>query len=822
MPLNAVPPRALPIIGALVAALALGVTSATGVSPPDRALIALDILPPGQGANVPELTSQIALYDGLTPLGGKVSAADLPRFYKPETLGLGGAKATRVERPRAGVTIDRDSFDVPHIYGTNRANTEYGAGWVTAEDRGLDLQLLRGPARIAALDVPGYDAFSVALSARTFVPSAATESFLATQATLAEKTPAGRQLLKDVDAYVLGINAYFKAQGGFVTPFDRNDITAIGTLIGAVFGAGGGSEGRSAQLLSALQQRLGDAKGLEVWNSLRESENAETPVSIAKRFPYEDGPTDIGAGNVRIDAGSYRPIVAGGGTPETMSALAATSTHRLMSNALLIGAKRSAGGHPIFVAGPQVGYFSPEILMEEDLHGGGLDARGVSFPGLGFYLQIGRGPDYAWSATSASSDVTDQFAETLCGGDSVHYLYKGVCTPMGTFDAGTLKGQNGGPDTELTYRTTIHGPVVAYATSDGVKVALSLARSTRGRELLGALAFQKLSTGAVQTPQQFFDTMAGFELTFNWFYADSKHIAMYSSGRLPLRAADVDPGLPTNGDGSHEWTGWLSAAAHPHVLDPASGEIVNWNNKPAAGFGAADDNFAYGSLHRVEMLLAPIGAIKLHTPASVVSSMNVAATEDLRDALVGLLAQAMPGGGAPSARDAQLLSMLRAWSGSRIDADLDGKIDSSAAAIMDAWWPRLAVAVLQNQLGSLTSDLQALAPISNDANSGGSSYGSGWYSYVEEAVRAAIGPASPTLHTALTCGDGTAASCSAALWQSLDAAGNALAAAQGPDPFGWHSDATAERIHFTGFLSDTMRWANRPTFQQVISFRSHR
>ena len=86
-----------------------------------------------------------------------------------------------------------------------------------------------------------------------------------------------------------------------------------------------------------------------------------------------------------------------------------------MSNALLVGAKRSASGHPIFVAGPQVGYYSPEILMELDLHGGGLDARGVAFPGLGFYLQIGRGPDYAWSATSASSDVIDEFAETLCG-----------------------------------------------------------------------------------------------------------------------------------------------------------------------------------------------------------------------------------------------------------------------------------------------------------------------------------------------------------------------------------------------------------------------
>jgi acyl-homoserine lactone acylase PvdQ len=810
-----VPPKAVPLIAALAGALMLGVASATGVgTPSDHALLAVDVLPPGQGANVPELTSQIPLYDGLTPLRDNVDATQLLKYYKPEPLGIGRSKIVRVERPRTGVTIYRDPFDVPHVYGETRADTEFGAGWATAEDRGLDLQLLRGPARIAALDVPGYDAFSVALSARTFVPSAATEAFLAQQAQLAAKTAAGRQLLKDVDAYLLGINAYFKSVGGFVTPFNRNDITAIGTLIGSVFGAGGGDEGRNAQFLSALQQRLGDAKGLDVWSSLRESQNPATPVSIATAFPYGSPTTGVGPGNVRIDAESYAPVVA----TDT-----AAAPRMLMSNALLIGAKHSSSGHPIFVAGPQVGYFSPEILMEEDLHGGGLDARGVSFPGLGFYLQIGRGPDYAWSATSASSDVVDQFAETLCGGDSVHYLYKGTCTAMGTFDAGTLKGQNGSPDTELTYRTTVHGPVVAYATSNGTKVALSLARSTRGRELLGAIPFQTMSTGGVHSPQEFFKTMSGFELTFNWFYADSKHIAMYSSGRLPLRAPGVDPGLPTNGDGSYEWRGWLAPMSHPHVVDPSSGSIVNWNNKPAAGFAAADDNFSYGSVHRVQLLTKALAKVKVQRPSTVVGAMNLAATEDLRWTLIRLLVDAMSHSAAPSARDRDLLALLGEWDGNRLDSNLDGSIDQTGAAIMDAWWPKLAVAVLQTQLGPLTDDLKALAPISNDANSGGSSYGSGWYSYVDEAVRAALGSSGAGRgRTALTCGDGTAASCAGVLWQSLDQAGNELAAAQGSNPSTWRADATSERIHFAGFLADTMRWTNRPTFQQVIVFRSHR
>ena len=43
------------------------------------------------------------------------------------------------------------------------------------------MQLVRGPSRIAALDVPGLDAFSLALSGRIFIPSRQAEDFLASQ-----------------------------------------------------------------------------------------------------------------------------------------------------------------------------------------------------------------------------------------------------------------------------------------------------------------------------------------------------------------------------------------------------------------------------------------------------------------------------------------------------------------------------------------------------------------------------------------------------------------------------------------------------------------
>jgi hypothetical protein len=73
------------------------------------------------------------------------------------------------------------------------------------------------------------------------------------------------------------------------------------------------------------------------------------------------------------------------------------------------------------------------------------------------------------------------------------------------------------------------------------------------------------------------------------------------------------------------------------------------------------------------------------------------------------------------------------------------------------------------------------------------------------------------------CGSGDVRGCSQSLWAAIDAAGNELQAAQGADPSAWRADATAERIRFApGILTTTMRWTNRPTFQQLLSFRGHR
>jgi acyl-homoserine lactone acylase PvdQ len=800
-------PRAL-----LVAALAalLSIPAAGGAAKRDYAAVALNVLPPGQSGSLrfpANASDQIPLYDGLTPKLGNVSTRDLTRYFKPERFGVTG-KVVRTERPRPGLRIERDRWGVPHVYGTTRANVEFGAGYATAEDRFVLMELLRGPGRLAALDVPGLDPFALATAGRQFVPTQAADDRIAQQLNLVRGAGAkGRQLFADVTSYVAGINAFYKRQGQGLRPWTTTDVIAVGSLLGANLGVGGGDEIRRSLFLNALQHRLGGGVGYDAWRWLAQKDIADAPVTLPRLFPYDTEEVPK-SGNVVLDDGSFRPT--GGGSPLAFH----FHTPAAASNALLIGASRSATKHPLFVAGPQVGYTYPELLLELDLHGGGIDARGASFPGLSFYVLLGRGKDFAWSATSANSDIVDQYVETLCGGDDMHYMYNGECRAMTTLDAGVLKGNGTQPDRQIVFRETVHGPVAGYATVGGRRVALSTRRSTHGRELLSALAFQDLNTNRVHDPQSFFRAMNRLEFTFNWFYADDRNIAMFSSGRLPVRSPDVASGLPTQGTGQFEWRSFEPLERHARGVNPPSGAILNWNNKPAPGVAASDDNWAFGPVQRVELLSAQVAKRRTHTLTSLVAAMNVAATQDLRATdVLPVLRNVL--GTAPTAFDQQLLDLMTAWrthGSSRLDGNLDGRIDDPGAAIMDAAWPRLADAVMRPRLGPLTDRLKQLIGPDDSAASNGSSYYGGWYSYL---VRDLSQP------THLWCGNGDQAACRASLWAAIDAAGAELVATQGPDPSAWRADARPERITF-GFLPKSMRWTNRPTFQQVISFDSHR
>jgi hypothetical protein len=821
--------RARLVVAACVVAVAAVPASASART--DFSRQAYNVLPPGQYGGIPltrNSTDQARLYDALTPLQGRVTAGDIQRYFKGERFGTPNMRGRREATPRRGLKVIRDSFDVPHIFGRTRSDVEFGAGWVTAEDRGLFIETIRGPARIAALDVPGLNAFTLATSLRQFQPSAATERFISGQVRVLRSVGRkGREALNDVDGYLAGINAYYRKTHNSAKPWTRTDLLAAASLIGAVFGKGGGNEVASANLLSDLQARLGGGSGRAAWDDLRAAQDPEAPTTIGRSFSYDPIPRRATPGAVTVDAGSLN---ASG----LRAARAAQSSIRLMSNSLLVGASRSATGRPLAVMGPQVGYLYPEFLMELDLHGGGIDARGAAFPGVSLYALVGRGKDYAWTATSSSSDNIDQFAEQLCNPDgsaptrqSDHYLYNGRCRAMTTFDAGLLKGSGTTSDQELIYHQTVHGPVSGTFTSGGRPYAVALLRSSRGRESLAPLAFSDLNSNRVRSVRDFAPVMNQLPYTFNWSYIDSRHIALFSSGLLPLRAPGTLPGLPTLGTGRYDWRGYLSRSRHPQTIDPASGLLLNWNNKPAPGFSAADNNFAYSSVHRQQLFT---GFKRRNRLQDVVGVMNRAATQDLPAFRVwSTINRVLAGGPAPDARTAQAAQLVTSWvsrGADRLDRNLDGKIDDPGAPILDAAFPMMATAELGGVVGpAAIADLTVLhKPDETPSGRNGSSYGDGWYGYVDKDLRRIMGQRVGGPLSRVYCGGGDLNACRASLWAALKSAADGLAVAQGSDPTQWRADATAERIQFKPVLglANSMRWTNRPTFQQVIEFGGHR
>ncbi|HWK25088.1 MAG TPA: penicillin acylase family protein, partial [Solirubrobacter sp.] len=580
----------------------------------------------------------------------------------------------------------------------------------------------------------------------------------------------------------------------------RVDVYAANAITGQIFGQGGGDEARRSAFLSALRKRYGKSGGLKRFDDFSEFDDPDSPATLSKTFRY--GRTiGIGKGNAVLDAGSYRPAGPRG------LARAASAHPRWTSNFLLVGASRSATGHPLFVGGPQIGYTYPGLTLEADISYPGVQARGATSVAFAGNILIGRGPDYAWTLTSAGSDLIDDYVETLCGGSRTRYVFKGRCRAMGTVDAGTIKGAG-----RVKYRTTVHGPVTGYGKVGGKTVAVSRKRASYGQDVLWQLGFRDLTTGKVRSAATLRAALATSPFTFNVGYADDRDIAMFSAGKLPVRDRRVDPRLPTKGTGAYEWKGFLKTSQHPYQVNPPSGTLVNWNNRPAPHWGAADDNWSYGAVQRVQMLEANLAKTPKHTLATVTSAMNAAATQDLRSvALTPVLERLLKAAPAPSARAARMLALLEAWragGSSRLDRNLDGVIDAGPGpAIWDAFYRRLWRAAMP------VRGLDAL--VGHDSGTG-SDFTDGGFWYLDKDLRTIAGGQVKRRFNERYCGGGSRKRCAAAVWKALDAVPG--------DPDALRANANAERISFRpGLLPTTLRYTNRPTgIQQVISFNGHR
>lgn len=283
-----------------------------------------DILPPGENGNATlaqvllnqafgtqpaHADDQLGPYANLAKGSSTLTDAKINTFFNDASS----------EKPagRSDVTIVRDKkTGVPHITGTTRYGTEFGAGYAAAEDRLWLMDVFRHVGRGQVTSFAGGAASNQGLEQEFWRNAPYTEADLQAQIdnAVAAAGTRGQQALADVNAYVAGINSYIDASdsgryfpgeyvltghkdsvtnAGTIDHFKTTDLVALASVIGSLFGSGGGGEVNNALSLLAAQSKYGVAEGTKVWESFRERNDPEAAVTLhnGESFPTPPGPT---------------------------------------------------------------------------------------------------------------------------------------------------------------------------------------------------------------------------------------------------------------------------------------------------------------------------------------------------------------------------------------------------------------------------------------------------------------------------------------------------------------------------------------------------
>jgi acyl-homoserine lactone acylase PvdQ len=873
-----------------------------------------------------------SLYEGIEQAWPGFSDADLGTYYRDSdfaaepssTTGSGAGGLTGVlspvigdatgaqpsiETPETGATVVRTApYDVPQIYGDTRDEAMYAAGYVTAQDRLFLMDILRHTAEGTTAELEGSAAVPGDSEALGIQDADTTQLTNEMESLPQTEGAQGASALNDIEQYIDGINAYidqtrvdpallpaeYAALGTTPATWTLADSAAVGIYLIGQNLVLADNQAQQSEALVMAEERLGHTKGAAVYKDLRQASNPGGVVTLGKDFTGQKlGPVNkkseamIDPGSLVLrDAQTGLPVSSAGSQADLRRehaklALLPAWAQQLIehplklsggeSNAILVDAKRSGTGQALFVGGPQVDYYTPEIFLEYELHAPAsdgepaIDVSGIGFPGAAPYPFIGHGTDFAWTGTSAYSSDEDEFAEKLCNADgskpsfaSKSYVYKGRCVP---FTQGTVADvlPTGAENTELPSTVdldtedSVHGPVTYYATVHGIPVAITTANATRNHEVQSYVAFEKLAENEVDSPQSFVSTMKLVTGGENWWYVDDKNIALLQSGWYPLHTKGTNPDFPIWGTGQYDWKGFepatnsyarLPDSANPTSIDPPDGYLVNWNNQIAHGWPIAAGYWTQGSVVRDSMLLSDLTAGLKRGPLDLAGLTNdvtaPAATSDLRGQEVWPVMDKVIGKSSnPLVR--QLVGLEQTWSqagGQRRSLTYDGDVEyGPATLLMDTWWPLLVRAEFGPTLGTklqsfINANIDQIAP--NGLYDGTSdAFGQGWENDVSEDLHQVLGQQVVGRFSRTYCGGGSLKKCRAILTGTLLEAFNDVKAKQGADPTKWVMPTVCKVTVPAGCTQSTptsvgavsippQPFDNRGTFYQAVAVQGHR
>jgi len=616
------------------------------------------------------------------------------------------------------VRILRDRYGVPHVFAPSARAAYFGNGYAIAQDRLAQMDRYRRQARGELAELEGVQAL---VSDREARRTGYTE--VEREAQLAELSEAARTALV---AYAEGVNAClrdYERQGypDYLAtlpikprPWRPTDSLAIAQMMARRFGGSSSLELQLSQIRAALQTFLGPQVDA-ILDDLTWRNDPAAPTTLSPAdSPYDPlspPPPRRGAGrrapssrpNRRTRWGPVPAVQArllAGIPPEVFArahailsdeaGLAYAAAHglptRFGSYAIVVAGRRMVGGAPALVGGPQMGFGTPQIAHEIHLTCPEFDVIGMGFAGLPGVL-IGHNRHLAWTTTTGVGDVQDVFVETLHPENAGQYRYLGEWRSFERREEVIrVRGQD---PVRIEVLRSVHGPVIQV--DEGSRRAFAAKSSYWNGEHHAIEAILRFNRA--KSLREFAAAVPLIRTSHNWFCATQQgEIGYWFGGWFPLRAPGIDPRFPTPGTGEKEWRGFRRFDCCPQAIDPKSGVIANWNNKPAIWWDHGDAP-AWGAIHRVSTIQQRLARPGLLTVSDLRAIVREIGIQDQRLPLLPPLLRAAEGAKLSSAATLAI-AHLRAWDGLATDG-------SVAKRIFDQYLEELMTTIFADELGPL-------------------------------------------------------------------------------------------------------------------------
>ncbi|HWS04843.1 MAG TPA: penicillin acylase family protein [Burkholderiaceae bacterium] len=574
----------------------------------------------------------------------------------------------------APVKVLRDELGIAYIFAGNTPDLLRAQGFVTAQNRLMQLELFRATWRGELAATFGPDALPSDVRMRV----------------LGMRRNGDRHALKldassraFLQAYVDGMNAYIqdhadshpielKVAGLKPSTWNVADLVTLVHFIHYTH-----STNFKAEIVGQkLIDKLGQARAREIM-PLTVNPDWGTGAAAA------GATAKAGVGGERLGVEwAHLPVA-----PETLN-------HQgLGSNNWAVGPSRSASGKAMVVNDPHLdsrilpGYWHPVGLFTPE-----IQAVGAALPGMPGIL-VGRTKHVAFGVTNAYGDVQDVYIETLDPNDKSRYLQGGKSTPFTVVEEKIRIKDKAAPggvrEQPLRIRYTVRGPVISDHPglgSGGDKVLVL--RSTDAEVLGPVIGIEGLlgapNAAAFDREVQKIDLMM-----FNFVFGDDQgSIGHRASGAVPVRAG-ADGSLPrvAPADGSDDWTGYIPKDRMPGMIDPPRAWVGTANHDTTPkGYPWYYTNYVAPDYRyrRMGQVLGNAKQMTVNDHWKLMADDRNLQSDPLRAAIVAALKDD------PAQRD--LAALLEKWDG--VD-----RAEQAAPLVYQALYREIAIGTFTDKLG---------------------------------------------------------------------------------------------------------------------------